>query len=831
MSLVVALLLAAWPLPRDAGVADYAQPSNWPNEPGWNDAWPLKSYADGGAAIDRAWSFTRGSPDVTIAVAAHAVNVSDPVIAKAWRLNAGEFPLATDVNDNGRIDVGDLTAPDVNQNGAIDLEDVIAAFSDDVDQDENGRIDDLCGWDFVRDAGVVSAGNGGAPWRSLVAPLNDGLEGIGVCPDCTLVPLVVNDATLDDAIRFPGVKVLVLPQVQADVSSALHTALSTTSAVVIGRPSSVSFPLALHPKVHTTQSTGCVDRSLTGSVSFGSRDCVDDATMSFAGSAALLLTLAPDAGADQIVGLLGRSNVGAAMESAEQTLPPTPEPLPRLLPLTVSPHRPAERCSVDGVEFDCDGGVPLAASPMNTLDADPTGAFVRFEETLSPYVWSTSIAAPAVTSVVGQLPPLDFGPGSGPPRFVDVDGTRSDTLIAASLEGLRGFANEWSTFAPELASGRWPPAFADLDSDGAIDMLTLGDDGALEVYDWRRHHLTTFSRQLSGTPAGPVVVAQTLTGFAIVTVTVDGGLTHTVGTSTWTHQLPAPQRSSPAAGRIDDDLIADFASANGVALHVLLADEFGVSLRSWSTPSRATQALLADLVDDERLEIIVDAVYAANGTKLLEFDQWKPSVVPPAIARLGAASDRSLIQVEAGDAGFELTRYDVELALRSGHTLVVRDVILRIDHVPARGGFVVADYDADRRPDVILPTEDGLLFIVNELGESPPESPLPALGSVLSAPALGVARDRIELAVRTTRGDVIRWLVRGRVSDIEWESSGHDRQNSNNAETPLPERVVGGLGITEPPIFGPGTCSCSSSPALTALALLFLLRRASRARR
>ncbi|PZR11395.1 MAG: hypothetical protein DI536_17355 [Archangium gephyra] len=803
MSLVVALLLAAWPVPRDAGVDAYAQPVNWPNEPGWSEARAFKSYEDGGLRIDRAWSITRGSPDVVLAIAASAVDVSDPVVARAWRLNAAELPTAIDVNGNGRVDPGDLTAPDVNQNGAIDLEDVLAAYADGVDQDGNGRIDDLCGWDFVRDAGIQSR-DAGTDWRVLAAPVNDGVEGLGVCPECTLVPLVVDDASLHAAISFPGVSVLMLAVSERDVSAAVNAALDATPAVVISAPSML--PLALHPRVQPGDAI-------------------------FAGSVGLVRSVAPDAGADQIVGLLGRRDVGFAVERAEQPLPEAPQRLPRFLPLSTSPRREADRCFVEGAELSCDGGLPLAAVLTRPLDADALQAFVRFEERAGPYTWTTLIAAPPQGSNPGQLAPNDFGPGSGPPRFVDLEKARTDVVFAPSREGLRGLGMELRDYTTSLSSGRLAPAFADLDGDAELDFMMLGDDGALKVFDPRRAELSAFARQLAAAPAGPPVVVPTLNGTALVTVDRDGLLTHAVGSTTWTHRLPAPQVSSPAAGRIDRDTTADFAIANGSELHVLISGEFGPSNVSWSRPTRASQALLADLVDDERLEVIVDAVYGPDGSHRLELTGWKPSVVPPAVARLGLGSNRSLVQVEAAGAAWELTRYQIERALRADEPFVAREVLRRLTHPPARGGFVVADFTGDRRPDVLLPTEDGLLFIIDELGDSPPESPMPALGSVLSAPAIGVARDRLELAVRTTRGDVVRWVMRGRLADLVWESAGHDRGNTNNAETPLPARELGGLGITEPPVFAPRPCSCASVPSLAALALLFLLRRASRARR
>ncbi len=828
MSLVVALLLSAWPVPRDAGVEAFADPANWPNEPGWTAAWPLHSFSDGGVHVDRAWTITRGAADVTLAIAAAALDVSDPLVAHAWRLNAGELPNAVDVNGNGRIDIADLGAvADSNHNGAVDLEDVLAAFADGVDQDGNGRIDDVCGWDFVANRRVQSSDAGGADWRALAAPLDDGLPGIGVCPECTLVPFIVNDRALGalvEALDDAGVHAVLLPVSENDVSSQLDVALKNTHAVVLTRTAATVFPLALHASTHSVKS--CAGPASAASVSLPSLDC--DAAPLMLGAMGLLLSVAPDASSQQLVGLLGgaRPDVAAALEFAEQTLPPALAARERMQPLTTSPVSAAEQCRVDDVLVPCSGGTTLAAT------LDPARVFVRFEERAGPYTWTTSFAAPPVGTTVRQITPAFFGPGSGPPRFVALDDSGADVVFATSIEGLRGLAAESTLFTAPLPSGRFAPAFGDVNDDGFADLVVVGDDGTVAAFDLRNRPVNGFPKQLAAAPAGPPVLAPTFIGTALITVDVDGQLTHSVREASWTHQLPAPQRSSPAAGYIDADDWADLASANGEVLHVLINGAAGPASASWSKPSRATQALLANLIDDARLEIIVDAVYDASGTKLLELGSWQPSVVPPALARLGTGSSRSLIQVEAVDGAWELTRYDVELALRNGDSLAERQRLRTLRNRPSRGGFVVADMTADGAPDVILPTEDGLLFIIDGRGEMPPESPLPTLGNVLSAPALGVARNRIELAVRTTRGDVVRWLAPGQVENLVWESAGHDRQNSNNAQRPLPPRSVAGLGITEPPLLPPvQPCSCQSIPGLAALALLFLLRRASRARR
>ncbi|MDP1822974.1 MAG: hypothetical protein Q8L48_07025 [Archangium sp.] len=856
-SLLLALALTAWPLPRDAGAAEYAAPANWPQEPEWNLAWPLYSFTPAGWAVsgaeqdagvgmkvDRAWSVTRGSPGVVLGIVSGSHALNDPTLALAWRLSPGEAPDAGDVNGNGRLDVGDFAADprvsDVNANGALDLEDVLAGLADGVDQDGNGRVDDLCGWDFALERPLATTRDGTAPWRALAAPVGDGLPGIGVCPGCTLLPVAASGASLPAALRFAadaGVRALLLPASEAELSAALDLALTgagqTMVLVTEGSGGASTFPLALHPAVLSPRTLtapptlttaidrgGCGGAALAGSVSVSSTGCAREAAASLVGLAGLIFSVRPSLEPRQVVGLLGGARVDAerAVLLAETALPPAIDPVTKLKPVALGPfHSDADACEPAA----CDAGAPRSE--------DPAVPWVRFVERQRPYEWSTTLPSPHPDSLRGLLGVSELGAGSGPPRFVDLDGLDSDTVLAASPRGLMGFTSSIEVLSPALSAGRAAPAFGDVDGDRVLDVVTIGDDGLLQAQSFSTRPVAGFPVQLDAGLAGPPLLIPTFDGTALVTVDLNGSVTHTVGETAWRFELGAPQVSAPAAGFIDGDAYADLAIANGLELRVLINDTRGPTPAGWTAPTRATQALLGNLVGDAELEIVTDRVFDARGQPILELDGWTPPVVPPALARLDRSSNRALIQVERRPDGlFELTRYDVERALRAGDLAVARVVVRTLGNPPARGGFAVADVTGDRNPDVLLPTEDGLLFIIDGEGLSPFESPLPTHGTVLSSPAVGVARDQLEFAVRTTRGDLVRWLGRGPVEDISWESAGHDRANTWNAETKLPPRRLGGLGITEPPILEPRPCSCSSPGAAALLGLLFLFRRRRR---
>lgn len=875
-SLLLALALSAWPVPRDAGAAAYADPVNWPAEPQWSEAWPLFSFtpsdwplnaaevdAGVGMRIDRAWSITRGRPDILLAVIAKRQDLSDPLVARAWRLNPGELPDAGDLNGNGRLDVGDFAGDprvrDVNDNGALDLEDVITALADGVDQDGNGRTDDLCGWDLDRDAILGSAPDAGLEgWRRLAAPVGDDRAGIGVCPGCTLLPIVASGERLPDALRIAadaGARALLLPHSEAELSAPLQLTLTEIGRSVLlvteGSGGLATFPLALHPAVISprtltttpsrntaTSRAGCGGTALAGTISVPSSGCGSEAAEYLVGLAGLLLSVQPTLDPGQVVGLLGGERVDAerALLRAEGGVPAAIAPLEKLRPPAISsPVSAALSCAVvlsGGAAEEpvgCDGGQSWNVGQGHSLDPDPGSAFVRFIERQGPFEWSTALPSPAEASLRGLLGVNALGPGSGPPRYVDIDGLGSEAVLASSPVGLVAFTTQVETLTPALAAGRSAPAFGDVNGDRLLDVVITGDDNVLRVQPLGGDPGEGYPSALDAGFAGPPVLVSTFDGTALVTVDVLGHLTHAVGPTRWSFDLGAPQVSAPAAGLIDGDAYADLAIANGNELRVLITDARGPTPASWSAPSRATQALLGNLVGNSELEIVAERVFDARGAQILELANWNPPVGPPALARIDRTALRALLQLEARpDGRFELTRYDVERALRDGDSVAERRVLRTIAHPPARGGFAIADVTGDRNPDVLLPTEDGLLFIIDGEGESPFESPLPTLGTVLTSPAVGVARDQLEFAVRTTRGDLVRWLGRGLVEDISWESAGHDRANTWNAETPLPHRHLSALGVTNPPIPPAGPCGCAGQEGLALLGLVFLFRRQRR---
>ncbi|MEW6554647.1 MAG: S8 family serine peptidase [Actinomycetota bacterium] len=172
-----------------------------------------------GAGVDKAWSVTTGRPDVVIAVLDTGMAWRDAAAMTELRrkcyLNPGELPPRQaapiwDANGDGAFNVddyvGDPRAVDLNGNGVLDPEDIIWAFSDGEDDDGNGYVDDICGWDFLEDDNDPwdetgdGHGTAGAMWSAGEANNASGIA--GVCPSAMLLPVRVGDTYIVDANDF-----------------------------------------------------------------------------------------------------------------------------------------------------------------------------------------------------------------------------------------------------------------------------------------------------------------------------------------------------------------------------------------------------------------------------------------------------------------------------------------------------------------------------------------------------------------------------------------------------------------------------------------------------
>ena len=87
----------------------------------------------------------------------------------------------------------------------LDPQDVMIAFSDGKDDDSNGFVDDIAGWDFLDDDNDpfddVQYGHGTGEARDSNAEADNGGD-LGTCPNCKVVPLRVGDSFVADVNSF-----------------------------------------------------------------------------------------------------------------------------------------------------------------------------------------------------------------------------------------------------------------------------------------------------------------------------------------------------------------------------------------------------------------------------------------------------------------------------------------------------------------------------------------------------------------------------------------------------------------------------------------------------
>lgn len=205
-----------------------------------------------GLSADAAWLLSTGDPRVTVAVLDSGIRWREFDLVTQYRLNADELqacppPAAVDgnfdINEDGVFNIRDYDGagyPDLNENGFLDPQDLIhgqnpttgAACSDGLDDDANGYVDDICGWDFFQNDNDPSDdsdfGHGSGEAKDSVAAGNNGQGGLGICPRCTLLPVRVGDSFIVDVNQFAEGVIFATDTGASVVQEALGSINSTT---------------------------------------------------------------------------------------------------------------------------------------------------------------------------------------------------------------------------------------------------------------------------------------------------------------------------------------------------------------------------------------------------------------------------------------------------------------------------------------------------------------------------------------------------------------------------------------------------------------------------
>lgn len=178
---------------------------------------PHRLCGQKGPALDLAFGVSKGRNDVLIAVLDSGIRWRSPgamgeLANKAYiNLREARPPCVVvngDCNSDGVFDVRDFgPIPDLNSNGLADPEDLILdpAYNNDRDDDRNGHIDDISGWDFLygdnNPLDSPSYGHGTGEAEDSTAAEN-GTGDVGSCPRCRFLPVRVSDSFIADGARF-----------------------------------------------------------------------------------------------------------------------------------------------------------------------------------------------------------------------------------------------------------------------------------------------------------------------------------------------------------------------------------------------------------------------------------------------------------------------------------------------------------------------------------------------------------------------------------------------------------------------------------------------------
>ncbi len=233
-------------LPDDFGSDNWKLTSELTGDPEI-DASAQELFGVKGASVDLAWQLTTGRPDVVIAVLDSGIRWGEslPDLVDKFYLNRGELPVpegsdnpsdAYDRNRDGIFNMADYAedsrVSDRNGNGMLDPEDLIFIFSDGVDDDANGYTDDISGWDFFEDDNdaldEVRYGHGTGQSNDSGAEANNGIGGVGTCPNCMLLEVRVGDSFVADVNAFAQGVVFGVDSGALVIQEALGTLNQTT---------------------------------------------------------------------------------------------------------------------------------------------------------------------------------------------------------------------------------------------------------------------------------------------------------------------------------------------------------------------------------------------------------------------------------------------------------------------------------------------------------------------------------------------------------------------------------------------------------------------------
>jgi hypothetical protein len=217
---------------------------------------PAERELGSGNHVDRAFAYSTGRFDVSIAIIDSGVRWDHGDLQQKYYLHAPELPYPEDavgesggthdLNGDGFFSLADYADdPRIDLNGcgvgapdALDVCDVLEAFSDGVDDDGNGLVDDISGWDFFgRDNNAFHDFNDGFGTHGTGVAREAAAEGgnggdIGVCPNCSIIPIRVGDTFISDGGRIAEAIVYATELGAASATLAVGSLSNADSTVI-----------------------------------------------------------------------------------------------------------------------------------------------------------------------------------------------------------------------------------------------------------------------------------------------------------------------------------------------------------------------------------------------------------------------------------------------------------------------------------------------------------------------------------------------------------------------------------------------------------------------
>ncbi|HJQ41918.1 MAG TPA: FG-GAP-like repeat-containing protein [Jatrophihabitantaceae bacterium] len=469
-------------------LTDYAaQPGDADYDPAVSTN-PQELFGVKGPGTNRAWEVTTGRPDTAISVLDSGIEWNTPELVNKVRLNWGELPvpcstapctttyatsaLSYDVNHDGVFNIADYAGdPRLHpENGSyLTAQDLIRTFSDGVDHDGNGYVNDIAGWDFYQHdndpSDDVTYGHGTGEAKDSSAEIE---TTVTQCANCEFVPLRVGDSFIADVNRFAEAVVYATDNGVSLVQEALgtvdHTGFAQAAVdyayqrgvlIVASEADEAAghhnYPAALNHTMVVNSVTHFIDESgvqvppktylaLNGCTNFGgytwvsaeSNSCSSDATGQSAGMAGLLYSAARNA-----------VDLGVI------------KPASATRPLTAEEAKQLFRLAADDIDFS----TPKPPGPPNNF-ATGVPASQRYVTTAGwdqITGWGRVSSNTAVRLVqAGHIPPeADITS----PRWWQVLGTSGTVDITGRVAAPRAHAYTYEVqFPPGVQPPRWPLA-------------------------------------------------------------------------------------------------------------------------------------------------------------------------------------------------------------------------------------------------------------------------------------------------------------------------------------------------------------------------------------